>query len=290
MRKDDLKIIILEKLKVDQLHGYELCRKLNLENINVGISRIYRVLNEMLREGLLEVSWDKSRFGPKRKLYRISDKGKRELDKGLFKAIRTVQGSYKEYLLTLPKTKSVFEKIFTLFPHKLNVYRNIAYVTSEYSWMHEMLINHLTSKMPQGKIYFVKPDSLEVNSKLDNLCLLDGSYNEIPLKDLYTDLVLVVNLPKKNFSVKAFEEWHRVLKQSGMLMIITPSIIVDGYHDPLSIGKFIEKLGYESIEKGEHIDKRLILNPLKKFFKTVKETKVVHTTIFIASEPFFKKQ
>jgi hypothetical protein len=83
MRTEDFKRIILRMFKASEFHGYEVHKKLASEDVRVELSRLYGVLNEMLREGLLEVRWERSRFGPRKRMYRIGEKGKKELDKML---------------------------------------------------------------------------------------------------------------------------------------------------------------------------------------------------------------
>jgi ubiquinone/menaquinone biosynthesis C-methylase UbiE len=107
--------------------------------------------------------------------------------------------------------------------------------------MHEVLIPNIQSRLPQAKIFLVKPVQLELDLNLDNLFFLDGFYNDIPLKNDYADCMIVIDLPKKEYLERALKEWHRVLKSNGKLAILTPSILLEKYEDPLSIGDFIEK-------------------------------------------------
>jgi DNA-binding PadR family transcriptional regulator len=43
-----------------ELYGYEIHKMLAIEGSDVEISRLYRILNEMSKEGLLEGRWAKS--------------------------------------------------------------------------------------------------------------------------------------------------------------------------------------------------------------------------------------
>ena len=45
-----------------------------------------------------------------------------------------------------------------------------------------------------------------------------------------------------------------MISQNGKLAILTPTILVQRYKDPLTISQFIEKYEHETIGKGEHID------------------------------------
>lgn len=64
MRTEDLKNIILRMFGHKKFYGYEIHKKLASENIKIEISRLYRVLNEMMKDKLLEGRWEKSHIGP----------------------------------------------------------------------------------------------------------------------------------------------------------------------------------------------------------------------------------
>ena len=77
-----------------------------------------------------------------------------------------------------------------------------------------------------------------------------------------------------------------MLKESGTLSILTPTVFVQKYGDPLTIGNFIEKYEHETPGKGEHVDKEIIQAILRNFFQKLEERQIVHMSIFSASQPF----
>jgi DNA-binding PadR family transcriptional regulator len=285
MKTGDLKQIILRLFGNREFYGYEVHKVLLSEDVKVEISRLYRVLNEMRREELLEGRWEKSRIGPRRRVYRLGRKGKAALTKILLDAIRTVHGFYGAYLMSLLPKVNVFDDIVRSFTDGSKGYEHILYVITKYSRMHEVLISNIQSRLPQAKIFLVKPGPLELDLKLDNLFFLDGFYNDIPLKNDYADCMIIIDLPKKEYLERALKEWHRVLKSNGKLAILTPSILLERYEDPLTIGDFIEKHEHETIEKGEHTDKTILEEHVKQYFNTFEEKSIVHITILRVSEP-----
>jgi len=50
MRTKDLKMFILKMFGGREFYGYDVHKKLGSEDVKIAISRLYRVLNEMLRE------------------------------------------------------------------------------------------------------------------------------------------------------------------------------------------------------------------------------------------------
>jgi DNA-binding PadR family transcriptional regulator len=290
MRTEDLKKIVLTMFGSREFYGYEVHKELASEKIEVGISRLYRVLAEMLRDRLLEVRWEKGQLGPRKRVYRIGEKGKREREKILLDAIETVHGFYREYLLNLPAKTNVLNNVCKLLSSNVDRKGEIAFISSQYSVMHEEILHCLHGKVPQAKIYFVKPASLAVGLNFDNLCFLNGTYDNIPLRSGFVDLEIVIEVPEKDSLEKSLREWHRVLKQSGTLAIVTPTVLIRKYKDPLSIGNFIEKYEHEALEKGEYTEAEPFRALLQKFFHKVEEKQIVHMTIFLAHGPHFPHQ
>jgi hypothetical protein len=114
---------------------------------------------------------------------------------------------------------------------------------------------------------------------------LDGTYDSIPLRDKLIDLLVIIDLPKEDLLNSAGREWHRVINETGKIAICTPTILLQKYEDPLTIGDFVEKYEHEIIEKGEHIDKEILLSQLKKLFQKVEERNIVHMATITASKP-----
>ena len=283
MRTRDLKRIILKMFGDREFYGYQVHKKLSPLYVKIEISRLYRVLKEMLREGLLEGRWEKSRKGPKRRVYKIGDKGKVELDKIFLDAIQIVHMFYGKYLMGLAPKVNVLDNICSPLTDELRGQSNIAYVTPQYAPMHEWFMRTFHRISPQGQIYLIKQESVQIDLKLDNLTVMNGSYCDISLRKDFLDLLVIVDLPQKNSLEKALKEWYRVLKQDGKLGILTPTILLQKHEDPLTIGDFVEKYEHETIEKGEKIDKKILQAQLKNFFTGVEEKQIVHMTILQAS-------
>jgi hypothetical protein len=222
-------------------------------------------------------------------VYRLSKKGRKEREKILLAAIDTVHGFYSEYLLNLPSETNVLSRISKLMSNDLDRKAEIAFVSPEYSVMHKKILSVLHGEVPEAKIYFVKPASLAVDLDLVNLWFLNGSYDSVPLRDNYVDLLIVVDIPKKESVETSLKEWRRVLKQHGTLAMITPTIMIHEYDDPLSIGNFIEKYEHEAVEKGENVEAKALELLLRKFFRKVEEKQIVDMTIFLASELHFPR-
>jgi len=139
--------------------------------------------------------------------------------------------------------------------------------------------------VPEGRIYIVKPDSLDISVNIENVYIHNGSYDDIPFKNGFVDRLMLIDLPNKEIIEEAAREWQRVVHEKGMLSIFTPTILIQKQDDPLSIGDFVEKYEHEIIERGEHVDREILLSTLGSLFKKVGEKEAVHMSIISAYEP-----
>jgi len=286
MKTEDLKRIILKLVNSGstEIHGYEIHKMLASDKIKVELSRLYRVMNVMLKEGLLESRWEKSQLGPRKRLYQLGENGRKELDKIFLDAIEIVHSYYGKYLRSLRTKVNIFDDIFSLLTGELKGDESIAYITITNSAMHRLVLFNLQKKVPEGKIYFVKPTSIATDLNIEDMVILRGNHEDIPLKDDHLNLLVVIDIPNEDLLETALKEWHRVISHDGKLAILTPTILIQKHEDPLTIGQFIEKYEHETIEKGEHIDREILQLMLKLFFQKIEEKQIVHMTIISASQ------
>jgi PadR family transcriptional regulator, regulatory protein PadR len=75
-------------LQQDEAHGFELLKRLEASGcglLKLKEGSVYPALYRLERAGLVLARWEKgdsARRGPRRRLYRISAKGRRRLEKG----------------------------------------------------------------------------------------------------------------------------------------------------------------------------------------------------------------
>jgi len=285
MRTQDLKRTILKMFGDNEFYGYDVSKKLAISGVKVELSRLYRVLNKMLKEGFLQARWERSRFGPRKRIYRLGRKGREELDNILLDAIATVHSFYGAYLMSLAPKVRVLDDLIRLLTHQLKRDANITYLIIKKTGMHERMIRNLQGRVPQGQVLLVKPGSVAMDLSLDKSTILDGKYDDIPLKDGYADLLVVIDLPKKDLLEPALKEWHRVVGKNGKVAILTPTVLIHEYEDPLTIGDFVERHEHEIIEKGERVEWEYLQGRLNRFFRKVEERQIVHMSVILTSEP-----
>ena len=79
MQKDLRTAWLLLLIQEGSSYGYELRRELGIRAMDLDPAVMYRGLREMERGGLISSRWMASEAGPKRRVYDITDAGRREL-------------------------------------------------------------------------------------------------------------------------------------------------------------------------------------------------------------------
>jgi PadR family transcriptional regulator PadR len=290
MRTDELKKIILKMFRRGEFYGYNIHKTLDQERVEIELSRLYRVLNEMEREDLLSSRWEKSTAGPRKKMYTIGEGGREKLGKILLEAIETVHDFYGDYLISLYPDIRVFDDIFDWLTEGLKGDEKVAYLITSNSPMHEMVIRSLSQRIPNGRIHIIASKDVTRELRGESGAPMRGDYDNIPLRDGFLDMMVAIGLPRNEILEASLIEVGRVLDEDGKLGVITPSILLQEMEDPLTIGDFIEKYEHEIIEHGEHLDKDHLMALMKNNFKKIEEKELVHLTLFLASEPGKRKE
>ncbi len=278
MRTDDLKRAILLLLRNDELYGYDINRRLAQQDISSNISRLYGILNKMQKDQLLGDRWERSKEGPRKKMYSLTENGKEALNEILLGAISTVHLFYGDYLRSLYPGVDVFGDIMGLLTDGLKEGDSTAYISNNFSGINQVLIQTIHQSNPTGKLYLVKPSDLDFNIDMENTNIFDGTYHDLPFKDDFTDRLVVIGVPTPETLVESTKEWGRVVKEGGRLTVITPSILFQEDEEPMTIGDFVEKYEHQIIEKGSLLDPEKFMASLRSNFVNVVESEATHMT------------
>ncbi|MFX1484688.1 MAG: PadR family transcriptional regulator [Promethearchaeota archaeon] len=284
MRASELKKTILRVAGRREFYGYEMHKKLEENKINIGIGRLYSILGEMKNEGYLEDRWAKSDSGPKRRIYKIRKKGEEARELILMESIRTVHEFYTEYLLDLPPALSVFNNISDLLTRKLPKVANVGYAADRFSGPAKKLTENLRKRF-DGNFYTIQSRENGIDLEIDDVLNLNGTLEDIPVKDGYLDLLVLNGNIKSDCLDSCLNEWNRVVTLNGTIAIVTPTAVLADYKDPLGIGEFIEKREHPRLEPAESLNLEILSEEIKKYFQKVIVTKVVHITVIRASKP-----
>jgi len=285
MRTHDLKTSILRIAGKGEFYGYEIHRKLQENKIEVGIGRLYSILAEMKDDGLLKDRWEKSQSGPKRRIYRTAKKGETKRDEILTDAIKTVHEFYTDYLNNLPQELSVFNTVSKILSENLPENANMAYAATRFSEPVKKIITSLVKKFPKGKFYAIHPRENNADLGINEISLVDGTFQDIPMKDSYINLLIVTGNIKKDCLQSCLKEWQRVIDSNGTLAIISPTALLVKYEDPLRIGEFIEQREHPRLDSEDSLDVDALTNEMKKYFGRIDIQEVVHITVLRGFNP-----
>ena len=284
MRTEDLKDKIVLLVGNSEFYGYEIHKILESQGIKIEISRLYRVLNEMLKNNFFSSRWEKSSSGPKKRVYKLDKRGIKKREEQLLEAIATVHKFYGEYLQSLPAELNIFDKIVNYFKIRELETKKIGLLTHKRSKIVEVFIKKIHQKTSISSIYLIKPDSISFNINLKNLFLVEGNFSTIPFKDDYLDLLIVLGIPEKDLFIESLKEWARSVEANGKLIIIAPTVLIDDYNDPKNIGEFFEEFEHYESKKINKIGTDTVLKNLKELFVNVEKTNIVHLSLFRASK------
>lgn len=285
MRTPELKTMILRMTGKGEFYGYEMHKNLEQRNINLGIGRLYSVLAEMKKEGLLKDRWVKSKSGPKRRVYKIGKKGIKEREKILMEAIRTVHEFYTEYLVSLPPENSVFSIVSGILTKDLSKGSNIGYVATRFSGPLRRILNQLRKEIPDGKKYAISHQAKELDLGFEDVFIVEGTLNDIPVKDNHLDLLVVTGNISSDCLTECLSEWQRVLMKDGTLAIVTPTATITSYEDPVGIGEFIEQREHPLLDGEDALNSKTLQDEMRKYFENTEERNVVHITILLGLKP-----
>jgi hypothetical protein len=214
-------------------------------------------------------------------MYNVGKKGKSELDQILRDAIGVVHEFYSEYLRNV--APNAINEIVRFMTRGIKGKAVIIYVVNEPTAMHLHMLNSLRSRLPKGLIYFIKPEEMKFDIEFDNLATLNGSFQNIPLKQDFANLVIVPSLSGLQNLEKAVVEWHRLLKTKGKLIVGIPTVLISEYKDPLLIGQFIEKVEHQGSNKKGRIGKENFETILSRYFDGLEHEHIVHMTVYSAT-------
>jgi PadR family transcriptional regulator PadR len=80
IRKGLLEYLILKIVAADTVYAADILKRLRDTDFATQEGTLYPLLSKMRREGLLDYEWQESEAGPPRKYYRLTARGKSQLD------------------------------------------------------------------------------------------------------------------------------------------------------------------------------------------------------------------
>jgi len=284
-RTENIQQMIIKLLGNRDLHGYDIHKELESRGMKIGIGRLYEILKQMYKDGFLNDIWKQSESGPKKRIYSLNSKGQEAREAILMEAIHTVHEFYGEYLRNMPPEKSAFMLIANRLAENFVSDVTIAYVAMKSTKPIKALLSNLRLRLPEATLYVVGPRNITSELEMELLPSLEGSCHSIPAKNEYFDLVVLIAFSESEDLASCIHEWHRVLKPTGRVVIITPTALLKQQEDLLSIGEFIEQREHPSSIEEATVSGEDIQSTLENYFGKIDTDLFLHLTIISASKP-----
>ena len=80
IRKGLLEFLILKIISADKVYVADMLKRLSTTEFATQEGTLYPLLSRMRRENLVDYEWKESDTGPPRKYYKLTEKGKSQLD------------------------------------------------------------------------------------------------------------------------------------------------------------------------------------------------------------------
>jgi ubiquinone/menaquinone biosynthesis C-methylase UbiE len=151
------------------------------------------------------------------------------------------------------------------------------------SFLDEKFLDAIQNDLTESEMYVVRPET-EATFNLKNAIYLQGDHKNIPLKAKYIDLLIVEGLPDDQDFSKAINEWLRVLKDNGIVILIAPKSAFSKFKDPLTIGEFMEKIEYKNLSKRKVGNGLAFKQLLEKAFLRVQKREILNMIFLTAVE------
>ncbi len=281
MKKRELKRNIIRMIRGGETYGYEIQKALAAEGEKIQLSHLYKTLKEMCGEGFLESRLQKGEHGPRIREYRLTAKGKGELGKVFGEATELIHDFYEEYVSKLPP--QFFTERFQKMIGDITAGREaVACVISEpLTFLHREVLEGICVRPGAKLTYLIKPSHINADVSMPNLTVLNGAFDDLPLKENSLDAILVVDIQDALPLKACCREFRRVLKIGGTMLGCAPFMGLGGTSDPLDVGEFMKRVKFSSTGK-PYLDKETLKKALGETFDYVDVASMGYMTGFIS--------
>jgi len=280
MRKRELKRAIVRIVWDREVYGYELRGLLAAGGTTVQLSYLYTLLKEMTQDGLLESRVASGDRGPAKRMYRLAPKGRRELGHVFGEATELIHEAYEDYVSRLPR-HAFADRFHEMMGHVYGKRASVAFVISEpLTHLHRDLLETLCSRPTGKRTYLVKPPGMRVDIIHPGLTVLDGTFDDIPLKDASLDGMIVVDIQDAHNMKRCCAEFRRVLRDGGVMCACAPFLGLTGEGEPIELGEFMKKMK-QDLRGQPYRDKESVRKALAQHFDYVDVTGMGFMTAFL---------
>ncbi|MDE1852737.1 MAG: helix-turn-helix transcriptional regulator [Thaumarchaeota archaeon] len=286
-----LQVSILRVLKGQELSGYDLYKALATKGMDVWPNHVYTVLVKMERDGLLKGRWTDARGkAPRKHLYSLSREGNAEYDTLVEDSLGLIMEHFFEKSLSFEDIgfhmRLSKEILGGLAKWSDGSAFRLVIVGPDYNPMvcFPKFYYSVSEAYPNADVYVVKRPWKRGLDGRKNLKVLDGSRDDIPLRDGFADYVLLQGFPNSSPVEATLEECSRVLRDDGSVFLEIPEILTKERRSPYvtNFPDFVLRLFYEHYGQDRIVEVEEVRNLLLHGFARVKSIDVRGKIIFYA--------
>ncbi|MDG6998142.1 MAG: PadR family transcriptional regulator [Nitrososphaerota archaeon] len=289
MASNDLRSAIIRILKDDEMSGYSIHKTLLMKGFKTWPNHVYTLLSQMEKDSrLLRSKWvvdKRKKNSPRRHLYSLSEAGNQEYENIVKDSLVVLMERFFKENISMEDLSFHMGLVREILGTRAKWSRNDSFRLVIASPTYHPLVCFpkfyyaVSEAYPNSSVYVVKNPwengrSLE-NTK--NLTFLDGSRDEIPLRDGFADYVLLQGFPKKSSVQTTVGESLRVLKDDvGCLFLDIPSIMSVEKRIPHNtiFPEYVLKLFYEMIGQDRSVRIEEVTRILSTSFEQVRNCEV----------------
>src|SRR2546422_8780165 len=115
-------------------------------------------------------------------------------------------------------------------------------IATHLTWIHREILEGMVARPGPRHSYLIKPAGLEARADYPGLTVLDGGFDDIPLKDESLDALIAVDIQDALNLKRSCREFRRALKSRGVVFGWAPFMGLGGTTDPLGVGEVMKKM------------------------------------------------
>ncbi|MBI3022097.1 MAG: PadR family transcriptional regulator [Thaumarchaeota archaeon] len=203
-RKPDQKRLVLSLLHQREVSGSDVYKFLAKKGARIWPNHVYGTLSEMERAGLLKGRWldNPGGKGPRKHLYSLSIRGKKEFRELIRESIDLLVGEYSRSDHTKEDVRNYLDVVKSYFGRFTQIGARIPTRTGskivgvvpdpDPLVCSPLYIEAASEALPNAALYVVKPPHAKLDLEVrPNLTVLDGWRHNMPLKDGFADWLSV---------------------------------------------------------------------------------------------------
>ena len=261
-----------------------------MKGVNTWPNHVYTLLGEMEGKGLLKSRWTDGRKVPRRHFYSLSQSGRREYDKLVEDALGIIMERFFEENLS-PGNMSYHIKFARdgwagVAKWSMDDAFTLVIASPDYDPLTCFPKSYYTMSLayPNSSVYVVKSPWRKPLEGRKNLTFIDGSRDDIPLRDSFADYVLLQGFPNSSSVQDTIKECLRVLKDGGCLFVWLPTILTveRGLPHNSDLPEYVLKLFYDISGQDRRVSSEEVSRVLSTRFKQVKNLEAFGMIMFYA--------